>query len=366
MKSDRHSRPRFISLAIFILGLILVWSGIYATGCSLKPQPQKSSPNETNKSNNAMKASNDLKTLLSDLNTIVLTLTIPAGMSETPPELINPSSQTGGDSSSRNQTATNQSPSNQSRPSGKAESGNQKSNDQNKDQEKDSKSNLTDDTTQNKNQKPSTQKNTTGAMQPTAPEKGTNEQAEWDKVDMLVQGLHQKWNSLEPQIIEQGSHPEWITGFETQLTKLTNETKDRKVITSLLTANEAYQYIAYFWGLFPNHSPPELHRLRYHTNAILLQSQVKDWSSSKGHLNQLKEEWDHLRPQLAEGEQNLTSQFELSLLDLQTVLEEKDEELIKIKSIVVLSNIRKLDKQFSQKQSENKSEQGPEKTPKST
>jgi hypothetical protein len=181
---------------------------------------------------------------------------------------------------------------------------------------------------------------------------------QWQNTEKTIQDLHQKWNSLEPIVVKNGARPELTSEFEDQLNKLTKEIQAQKALPTLFAVNEVYQIIPDLEGLFETKVPPELHRLRYHINAILLQNKAQNWKSVASHLDKLKEEWDRLQPRLEDMEKDLISQFEFSISDLEKAIEEKDQSLTDIKAGIVLSNLRDLETKAGQQQENQGKDQG--------
>jgi len=356
MFKDKRSSHWSLRSCISLLVLIVFSLSIFGLGCSLMPQksPAPSKENSTgNQSNQKQKPPEELETIITNLNSITQALLVQADMTNNPPEQVSPKTQGG-----TNQTG--QSSQGTSEQGQKADTGTKSNSqgDQSKDQSSQSNKDSQNQGSQTSGDQ-SKQQDQTGNQQQGQQQSQPSNQSQptptdpkqqWKTIEQTIQELHRNWNSMEPEVIKAGARPELIANFETQLTKLTKEVTAQKALPTLIEDNEVYKFIPDFEGLFEAKVPPELHRLRYHINAILLKIKAGDWPSAKSHLDKLKEEWKFLQPRLEEVDTTLISQFDFSLSDLETVLQKKESQLSEIKASIVLSNLRELESKMGQKQ----------------
>ena len=347
------SRSFKILLCFFIITALTLSS--FGLGCSMLPLKSPVAPKENskNKDSEKPKPPEELASMLNSLNSITQTLLEPAGMTKNPPEQLSPQNQGGKESTGQTGQV---SPG--TRSPGQKQQG---MSTQNKRSDVQSEADLQGKGDKNENGKESgTAESEAGKQQGsktgTVSEASEESQQPWQMVDQMIQGLHQQWNALEPNIIKVGAKPELIAGFETQLEKLTKEAAGRRALPTLIEDNELYKFFADIEQLFEAQVPAEIHRLRYNLNAVLLQIKASDWAAVKLHLHELQEEWKYAQPRMAEADPALVSQFDYSLTDLKQVVIKEEGSLTEIKARICLNNLGELESKLGQKK--NGSNQG--------
>ncbi|NLC07799.1 MAG: DUF4175 domain-containing protein [Syntrophomonadaceae bacterium] len=359
-------RPLLLTTTVFLLFLLTI--NIIGTGC--RPSPQKSpAPGEHTGNNQQQTTPEDLTTLLEDLNTIAQSLVTQVNMADNPPVFIGPLSKAGINqgSTTEGQRQPEKTAQTRRQPEQQSDRTSEEQNNQSNQKEQPSNNNEQSRASDNKSAERTEEFDSQQANR-TGPQTGHNQrqanitrQTEatdpgqlWQSLEQTMQDLHQRWNSLEPQIVQAGGGPELITNFESQLTKLTDKITARQAMPTLIAVNEAYRFMPDFFSLFQGNSPPELYRLRYHTNSILLQAKTGSLSAAQADLTKLKEEWNRFRPRLEGIDPIQLSQFEFGLSDLETALQQKNKALVEIESTIVLNNIDNLESQLGKKQTEQK------------
>ena len=145
--------------------------------------------------------------MLNSLNSITQTLLEPAGMTKNPPEQLSPQNQGGKESTGQTGQV---SPG--TRSPGQKQQG---MSTQNKRSDVQSEADLQGKGDKNENGKESgTAESEAGKQQGsktgTVSEASEESQQPWQMVDQMIQGLHQQWNALEPNIIKVGAKPELL------------------------------------------------------------------------------------------------------------------------------------------------------------
>jgi hypothetical protein len=361
-KKLSSERPLLLSTTVFLLFLLTI--NMLGTGC--RPDHQRSpAPGKQTGNNQQQKTPEDLTTLLSNLNTIAQSLVTQVNMADNPPVFLGPLSQAGinqgstteGQKQPGNKTAqTRQQPEQQSDRTSEEQNNqsNQREQPSNNERSRTSDNKTVERTEESDSQQADRTSPQTGHNQRqaniTRQTEATDPGQLWQSLEQTMQDLHQRWNSLEPQVVQAGGGPELITNFENQLTILTDKITARQAMPTLIAVNEAYRFMPDFFNLFQANSPPELYRLRYHTNSILFQSKTGSLSAAQSDLTKLKEEWSRFKPRLEGVDPLQLSQFEFGLSDLETALQQKNKALVEIESTIVLNNIDNLESQIGKKQ----------------
>lgn len=162
----------------------------------------------------------------------------------------------------------------------------------------------------------------------------------WNGINSTILGLHNKWNVLEPQLIQQGISPEVMNNFETTLDNLTKAGIENKYFETLSIANNLTAYLPDFMAYFKKEVPPSIYTLKYHIRNLVLNAAVGNYQAAQESLNKLKEHGQTLKPQLIEKKGKATiDKFDASVNNLEKSLNKKDLHLIKINSSIVLKNI---------------------------
>lgn len=360
-KKLSSGRPLLLTMTVFLLLLFTI--NMLGAGC--RPNPQRSpAPGEQTGNTQRQKTPEDLTTLLSNLNTIAQSLVTQVDMADNPPVFLGPLSQAGINQGSTTEgqrqpgktAQTRQQPEQQSDRTSEEQNNqpNQKEQPNNNERSKTSDNKTVERTEESNSQQTDRTSPQTGHNQRQA---NITRQAEvtdpdqlWQSLEQTMQDLHRRWNFLEPQVVQAGGGPELITNFENQLTILTDKITARQAMPTLIAVNEAYRYMPDFFNLFQANSPPELYRLRYHTNSILFQTKTGSLSAAQSDLTKLKEEWSRFKPRLEGVDPLQLSQFEFGLSDLETALQQKNKALVEIESTIVLNNIDNLESQIGKKQ----------------
>ncbi len=162
----------------------------------------------------------------------------------------------------------------------------------------------------------------------------------WKNINTKIKGVHDKWNVLEPLLIQQGMSPEVILEFEDTLDNLTNHGIANNYLVTIATANKLTVYLPKFMMVFKKDIPPSVYTLKYLVRDIVLNSAVSNYSKAQESLNKIKEQSQSLKSQLIENKSKSTSdKFDASVNNLQKSLNKKDINLIKINGSIVMKNV---------------------------
>ncbi|MFT9497119.1 hypothetical protein [Anaerosolibacter sp.] len=170
----------------------------------------------------------------------------------------------------------------------------------------------------------------------------------WTSVNGTILGLHNKWNVLEPQLIQQGVSPESMNNFENTLDNLTKFGFEKKYFETLSVANNLTAYLPDFRAYFKREVPPSIYTLKYQVRNLVLNAAVGDYDAAQESLSKLKDHGQTLKPQLIEKKAKATTdKYDASVNNLEKSLGKKDLQLIKINSSIVLKNILLMEEDLS-------------------
>ncbi|WP_300300886.1 hypothetical protein [Anaerosolibacter sp.] len=170
----------------------------------------------------------------------------------------------------------------------------------------------------------------------------------WTSVNATILGLHNKWNVLEPQLIQQGVSPESMNSFENALDNLTKFGFEKKYFETLSVANNLTAYLPDFRAYFKREVPPSIYTLKYQVRNLVLNAAVGDYDVAQESLSKLKDHGQTLKPQLIEKKAKATTdKYDASVNNLEKSLAKKDLQLIKINSSIVLKNILLMEEDLS-------------------
>jgi len=155
-----------------------------------------------------------------------------------------------------------------------------------------------------------------------------------------VQTLHLSWNDYMPEIIAKGAGRELLDGFSSALNELSTAISATDQNAILITANKVYKYVPDFYALYEG-KLAEFKRINYYTRNIILYAASDDWANVSLNLAELKDTWTLAKNSSAQQQED-TTRLELSIYELEKVVQSKDKDLVKIKGELTLNNIQTL------------------------
>ena len=162
----------------------------------------------------------------------------------------------------------------------------------------------------------------------------------WKSINTTTRGLHDKWNVLEPLLIQQSISPETVAEFEDTLDRLTNLAINNNYFGSITTANRLTLFLPKFMTVFKKDIPPTVYVLKYHVRDVVLNTAVENYPQAQESLNHIKEQGQSIKSDLIEKKAKSTAdKFDASVINLQKSLDKKDINLIKINAAITMKNI---------------------------
>ncbi|NLP43174.1 MAG: hypothetical protein GX351_00945, partial [Peptococcaceae bacterium] len=160
------------------------------------------------------------------------------------------------------------------------------------------------------------------------------------QISETLRALHLGWNDYMPEIVAKGASRELLDGFSTALNELSTaiSTTDRSTI--LIAANKLYKYVPDFYALYEA-KLAELKRINYYTRNIIIYAASDDWTNTALNLSELKDAWTLAKNSSAKQQED-TTRLDLSIYELEKVIQSKDKDLVKTKGELTLNNIQTL------------------------
>lgn len=173
----------------------------------------------------------------------------------------------------------------------------------------------------------------------------------WSQIGRIINNMHYQWNELMPEIAKKGVDMKLVDNFDNALNALTTtiESKDKeKVLTS---ANKLYSYIPDLYSLYRTKMSPEVKRMIYYTRNMILESGKDGWEQVGKDNEDLGKSWSLFHNTLEKEQKKTGDKLDFSIYELKKVVAEKNRQLTGIKGMIVLNNIKELQKSFEEKKS---------------
>jgi len=151
--------------------------------------------------------------------------------------------------------------------------------------------------------------------------------------------LHEYWNAYEPKAKSDGAMSETMTGFEKQLTTLTEVIYARDEKKAMAAANSLYIYYPEFLKLYSHNQPPEVKESKGLTRQAILLGKEDRWDDAKALTEKIKAAWQEAKTKMKKPDKELNSRIDAAISDFITAVSEKKLELAKIKGEVLIKNL---------------------------
>ncbi|SCY49486.1 hypothetical protein [Alkaliphilus peptidifermentans] len=165
----------------------------------------------------------------------------------------------------------------------------------------------------------------------------------WYQIEILVAGIHRKWNVLEPQLRKAGASSDDVETFENKLGDASISVSNKEILTSLLEFNELTSCLNDFRGHFSSKAPQEIYEVKYRVRQSVLMASLEDFEEAENEINEAEEIGDSLKQRLVEkNEGDGFQQFKLSIEDYKNELEEENFHLTQVKGAIIIKNIEQI------------------------
>lgn len=170
----------------------------------------------------------------------------------------------------------------------------------------------------------------------------------WKDVNENIIELHSLLNEYIPAAAKLGASTELSSNANDALNQLTKraEAKDHNEV--LTEANNLYKAICDYFTLHRDkRAPAKL--LLYHARRVMLAAKIGDWQTAGEAMDELKEMWNTQKTSYGEDQKDDVAMLDLSVSNLSGVVDEKNQNLVAIKGLLVLQNISELEKGLEEK-----------------
>jgi hypothetical protein len=170
----------------------------------------------------------------------------------------------------------------------------------------------------------------------------------WKDVNENIIELHSLLNEYIPAAAKLGASTELSSNANDALNQLTKraEAKDHNEV--LTEANNLYKAICDYFTLHRDkRAPAKL--LLYHARRVMLAAKVGDWQTAGEAMDELKEMWNTQKTSYGEDQKDDVAMLDLSVSNLSGVVDEKNQNLVAIKGLLVLQSISELEKGLEEK-----------------
>ncbi|MDI6601037.1 MAG: hypothetical protein QME46_04565 [Thermoanaerobacteraceae bacterium] len=163
------------------------------------------------------------------------------------------------------------------------------------------------------------------------------------ELEREIQNIHKTWNGLQPELLKRGVDKTTIGSASETLNKATTVMDTKDGLAFLKAINEFYRFMPDIEEKVKSQTVPGLKRLTYYTRDILYSTFSGELKTAVSDISMITDEWKAVKPQLKKGSENETNKLETSIDELKNSLDEKNKNLIKIKSKIVLEDIKALE-----------------------
>lgn len=176
------------------------------------------------------------------------------------------------------------------------------------------------------------------------PGQQTSQQDPWETVSAAINTLHYQWDSYMPSAVKAGANKKLMENFSNALNSLTTTIIGKNRTNTLMAASYLYAYIPDFYSLYKTETSSDIKRVRYYTRNALLNAITANWTQADHDLNNLKSLWSLYRTTLDKDKQDISNKIDLSIIELEKVIKERNQPLTDIKGRVMISNIDSMEK----------------------
>jgi len=165
---------------------------------------------------------------------------------------------------------------------------------------------------------------------------------DWQKINEGIVELHQRFNEYMPLAMKQGASQDLNSHATDTLNQMTMEAEIKEHLKTLLEANSLSGYISEFYALHKDKRAP-IKRSIYFTRSIILASLASDWQTCEAAMNELESIWEIQKPGFSENEKETVEKIDRAVADLKTVIQEENQNLVKIKGNILIINLTELE-----------------------
>ena len=161
----------------------------------------------------------------------------------------------------------------------------------------------------------------------------------WDNIKETVTELYDHWGVLEPLLVMENITQNVISDFAEGLDSLTVFITEQNHFNTMFLANQITEDLAEFMVPYTENIVSLTYELKFHMRNIVLETAMDNYAGAQQSLDYVKEH----RPDLAKAlDESEFREFELSLENLQRVLDKQNLDLVILNAAVVMEDLTRV------------------------
>jgi len=161
----------------------------------------------------------------------------------------------------------------------------------------------------------------------------------WEEITVSTTELHNLWDAIRPDLVEEEVAPDKLEEFEERLDGLTLSGVEENYFGILGEANHLTALLTEIISTTVDSTTGAAREIKYHTRSVVLASVDGNTEEALARIDFMSELKEGLEDDLEDEEDGILEEFEESLEDLSRVVEKEELEVIKIKAAELMENI---------------------------
>lgn len=170
----------------------------------------------------------------------------------------------------------------------------------------------------------------------------------WKVLQVLSDGMHFTWNSIQPDLLQRGVSSSQIENFSDILAGLSKAVKNKNIKDAQIASYHMTKLNAEFHSYYKTHIPPEIHRLKSSVTGIHFYVRQNDWNNTQVLAAQLQQEITKLKNNTEIDKSDTLQMLEISVSDLEKAVLNQDPALVLIRTNLVIVNIKEMEDKLTQ------------------
>ncbi len=163
----------------------------------------------------------------------------------------------------------------------------------------------------------------------------------WHDINNNIDKLNVEWDDFKPKLMQKDIPTNAVIGFEKTLNGLTISGAERKYMETLLKTNTLTSYIPQFITNPKDKTSASIYNIKYYLRQIILDIASNNNETITNNLTEINTSKEKLIAKLKEKKfAELAEKLKLSISSLESAILEQDLNLIKIKTSIVMKNVR--------------------------
>ncbi|UMZ74184.1 hypothetical protein [Natranaerofaba carboxydovora] len=172
------------------------------------------------------------------------------------------------------------------------------------------------------------------------PEYPENQKELWDEVRSNVTEIHDLWNEIKSELMNKEELTDSLSGFDEHLDDITAYSIEENYFELLVSGNELTRYMSDYIAASVENVIAEGQDLKYLTRDVVLLAVGDNYEKANENVDEMYEILENLKQELeSEDVDETLENLDINLDDLQRAVEKEDNDLIKLKSGILMENI---------------------------